>query len=218
MFYVRLKWSSFIDSIARIVLSGIIIFFLGLDLTTQGSYAAPIVPENSSIDSKPIESHTLTSIPRLPETSLARPIRLKIPKIKVDTTLEYVGLTSQGAMAVPKELAQAAWFNLGPHPGEIGSAVIAGHFGWKNGVPAVFNNLYTLRAGDTLFVEDEEGVATTFIVREIRTYEENENAHNVFSSIDGKAHLNLITCKGVWDEVKKSFPKRLIVFTDKIVS
>jgi len=33
-------------------------------------------------------------------------------------------------------------------------------------------------------------------------------------SNDGKAHLNLITCAGVWDEVEKSHSSRLVVFAD----
>jgi len=69
------------------------------------------------------------------------PVRLKIPKINVDSAFEYVGLTPQGAMDVPKGPAEVGWFKLGTRPGEIGSAVVAGHSGWKNGIPAVFDNL-----------------------------------------------------------------------------
>lgn len=115
-------------------------------------------------------------------------------------------------MAAPKDPDDVAWYDPGTRPGEIGSAVIAGHYGWKNGIQAVFDNLYTLRKGDILYVEDEKGVVTTFIVREIRTYDKNENASDVFFSSDGKAHLNLVTCKGVWNKDQESYSERLVVF------
>ncbi|MDO8443215.1 MAG: class F sortase [bacterium] len=143
------------------------------------------------------------------------PTRLKIPSINVDASVEYVGLTPDGAMDVPKERANVAWFNLGPRPGDNGSAAIAGHYGWKDGKGSAFDNLYKLRKGDKIYVEDDKGVITTFVVRESRRYNPKMDASNVFSSNDGKPHLNLITCEGVWDKVSKTYSKRLVVFTDK---
>jgi len=143
------------------------------------------------------------------------PARLTIPKINVDAAVEQVGLAPDGAMDVPKGPDDVAWFNLGKRPGDVGSAVMAGHFGWKNGIPAVFDNLNKLQKGDNIYVEDEKGVVTTFIVREIKTYDQNADAGSVFSSSDGKAHLNLVTCEGVWNKAQKSYSNRLVVFADK---
>ncbi len=146
------------------------------------------------------------------------PVRLKIPGINVDATVEYVGLIPGGVMGVTKERANVSWLNIGPRPGEIGSAVIAGHYGWKDGKAAVFDNLYKLRKGDKLYVEDEKGAVISFVVRESRKYDPKADASDVFFSNDGKPHLNLITCEGVWDKVSKSYSKRLVVFTDKVDS
>ncbi len=77
----------------------------------------------------------------------AIPVRLKIPGISLDAAVESVGLTPDNAMGVPKGPADVAWFSLGPSPGQVGSAVIAGHFGWKDGIPAAFDNLSILRKG-----------------------------------------------------------------------
>jgi LPXTG-site transpeptidase (sortase) family protein len=144
------------------------------------------------------------------------PVRLKIPKINIDAAIESVGLTPQGAVGVPKGSVNTAWYNLGPRPGENGSAVITGHYGiWKNGTPTVFNNLSRLRPGDKIYVRDRKGITFTFIVREIRKYDPNANASDVFVSSDGKAHLNLITCSGFWSKVSKNYSKRLVIFTDK---
>jgi LPXTG-site transpeptidase (sortase) family protein len=143
------------------------------------------------------------------------PVRFKIPKINIDAAIKYVGITLQGAMDVPKGPSDVAWFNLGPRPGESGSAVIVGHFGWKNNIPAVFDNLNKLQNGDKIYIEDGNGITTTFLVRKIQIYGENESASDVFNSSDGKAHLNLITCQGIWNKIQKSYSNRLVVFTDK---
>ena len=142
------------------------------------------------------------------------PVRLKIPSINVDAAIEYVGVTPKGAMATPSNITSVGWFDLGPRPGENGNAVIAGHFDGENGEAGVFANLDKLKTGDKLYVEDSKGTSTTFIVRGSRAYNPGY-ANDVFSGTSS-AHLNLITCNGVWDETKKSFSKRLVVFTDMI--
>ena len=153
--------------------------------------------------------------PKQEQASFGLPMRLKIPGISVDSAIEYVGLTSDGAMDAPKSPDEVAWYNLGPRPGENGSAVLAGHFGWKNGKAAVFDDLDKLRQGDKLYVVDDTGEIISFVVRESRSYDPRADASDVFILNDGKAHLNLITCEGVWDKVLKSYSKRLVVFTDK---
>ncbi|MGC9610864.1 MAG: class F sortase [Minisyncoccia bacterium] len=205
---ISLKWSSSTIGIVGIALSVIFIFFLTLGLFSQSSYAGQIPLTGSQVPQKNL-------ITPVEQAGSGLPVRLKIPRIKVDAAVKYAGITSQGAMDVPKGPSDVSWFGLGPHPGDKGSAVIAGHYGWKNGIPAAFDNLSKLRKGDKIYVKDEKGMTTTFVVRELRTYGEKENASAVFVSSDGKAHLNLITCGGVWDKNQKSYSNRLVVFTDK---
>lgn len=159
------------------------------------------------------ESPAPLQIPK--RASVELPVRLIIPNIKVDAPIEYVGLAPDGAMDVPKELANTAWFELGQRPGENGSAVIAGHYGWKNMERSVFDDLHTLRKGDKVYVEDDKGDILSFVVRDSRGYEPQADASAVFGSNDGKAHLNLVTCAGEWDQVSKTYSERLVVFTDR---
>lgn len=161
----------------------------GVAFLEQGSYGLSVLPAGGSL-------------------------RLKIPGINVNAIVEPVGLT-EGTMEAPKDPSDVAWFNLGSRPGEKGSAVIAGHFDSKNGTAAVFNNLHKLSPGDKLYIEDDKGVIISFVVRESRKYDSNADASDVFSSNDGKAHLNLITCGGVWNKASKSYSQRLVVFADK---
>lgn len=168
-----------------------------------------------------IKSHSVsivkntTVLPQQKKEGFGLPVRLKIPAINIDATIEHVGLTSLGAMDVPKGPTNAAWFELGPRPGDIGSSVINGHYGWKNGIPAVFDNLHKLQLGDKIYVADKDGATIVFIVREIRSYNLNVDAFGVFDSNDGRSHLNLITCEGVWDKASQSYSNRLVVFADR---
>jgi len=144
------------------------------------------------------------------------PIRLKIPKINVDAAIEPMGTTPSGEMEIPSGPKNVGWYKAGPRPGDNGSAVIDGHYGrWKNGEGSVFDDLSNLEKGDVLYVEDENGVTTTFVVRESQSYDPDADDSAVFESSDGNSHLNLITCEGVWNKTAKSYSQRLVVFTDK---
>lgn len=140
------------------------------------------------------------------------PMRLKIPAISVDAAVEYVDYAPDGSMELPNNIIDVGWFDLGPRPGEVGSAVIAGHLNGENGEAGVFANLHKLKEGDKLYIEDDKGTSIAFTVRETRDYDPGR-ADEVFTRKDN-AYLNLITCNGVWNKNKKSYSKRLVVFAD----
>jgi LPXTG-site transpeptidase (sortase) family protein len=215
---ILLKWSLLIVGSAGIAFFCIITFFPVFDMSGKGFYVksvASIVDQTfpDSPEGTPVRS--IQSFAFLEQASLGQPIRLTIPKINVDAAFDYVGLTDKGAMDISKNQDDVAWFDLGPRPGENGSAVVAGHYGLKDGKASVFDDLYKLRQGDKLYVKDDKGATISFVVRESRRYDPDADASAVFGSNDGKSHLNLITCEGVWDEVAKSYSERLVVFTDK---
>jgi LPXTG-site transpeptidase (sortase) family protein len=118
-------------------------------------------------------------------------------------------------MDIAKDPDKVAWYEFGPRPGENGSAVIAGHYGWIGDKGSIFNDLHALKKGDELSVTDLKGNNIVFVVRESRKYDPEADATTVFKFNDGKAHLNLITCEGVWIEAQKTYSDRLVVFTDK---
>ncbi|MFA6397530.1 MAG: sortase [Candidatus Paceibacterota bacterium] len=144
------------------------------------------------------------------------PVRLKIPVIGVDSAIEDALITSDGRMDVPEGSVNVAWFALGPHPGEVGSAVIGGHFGIKKGISFVFYKLDTLKIGDKVYIENDKGETLAFQVRSTKLFDRNADATTVFTSNDGLSHLNLITCEGIWNKVNGNYPERRVVFTDAI--
>lgn len=168
-----------------------------------------------SPNSQPLPIKSITMSPKLEEIGFGLPVGLEIPKINLNANLEYVGLTPDQAIDTPENQNNAAWFELGPRPGENGNAIITGHYGWKDKKPSAFDNLYKLRKGDKLYVRDDKGMVISFIVRESRRYNPETDASEVFVSNDGKPHLNLITCEGSWNKTTESYSKRLVVFADK---
>jgi len=148
------------------------------------------------------------------ETEL--PVTLRIPDINVNAKIEYVSLTQEGAMGTARQPLNVAWLSTGTRPGDVGSAVINGHYGWRKGKPEIFNNLNDIDIGDHVYIDDAKGNSISFIVREKRLYNSTDNASEVFYSENG-AHLNLITCEGEWNTTTENYPNRLVIFTDLVI-
>ena len=142
------------------------------------------------------------------------PARLIIPIIDVNAAVQYLGVNQNGEMEVPSNSDDVGWFNGGPVPGEKGSAVISGHFDRTDGQDGVFAHLSKLKNGDSVYIQNAEKMITAFVVRDTQLYDPGY-ADEVFMRNDG-TYLNLITCDGVWNEDKKAYTKRLVVFAEII--
>ncbi|MDB5161398.1 MAG: peptidase family protein, partial [Candidatus Saccharibacteria bacterium] len=124
--------------------------------------------------------HTIKKIEAPPQTTTlppkttfrGLPIKLKIPAISVDATLEYLGKTTNGDMTAPVNVDYAGWYRYGPLPGDEGTSVMAGHVVGLRGQAGVFNNLDKLKPGDALQVIDGKGKVASFTVRISKTYAE----------------------------------------------
>jgi LPXTG-site transpeptidase (sortase) family protein len=154
------------------------------------------------------------------ETKNGLPVRLKIPKINVDTGFQYNGLKPDGTMEIPNNVVDIGWFTGSVRPGENGTSVVTGHVAQiRGGVltkPGVFINLKNLGVGDTLTILNDKGEPFTFVVRETRNYDPSADATDVFSAKDNGTHLNIITCEGTWHPDQLSYSQRLVVFTDLV--
>lgn len=209
VFLFQAKWRA-----GQMALAVPIVFFIlsSLALTMQSS--ARFFSEAS--DSPQIAA-VISTPQRVSKTiePIGLPARLIIPKIKVDAIIEHVGLTTGGAMAAPSGPKTVAWFALGPRPGQVGSAVIAGHYGYKRST-AAFDILYKIRKGDIIYTVDEAGKYYGFSVLSSRLYPSTSNDSIVFNSGDGRKYLNLITCEGTWDAATKNYSNRRVVFTERL--
>jgi LPXTG-site transpeptidase (sortase) family protein len=147
--------------------------------------------------------------------SVGQPVRLIIPAIHLDTAVEAVGLNAGGDMDTPQEhpLDSVGWYNMGPQPGERGSAVIGGHLDRPGGAPAVFWYLNDLRVGDDVMVVSSQGRTLHFRVTHMQVYQpQSAPLQAIFGDMSGK-YLNLITCAGYWIPSEHQTAQRLVVYT-----
>jgi sortase (surface protein transpeptidase) len=149
-----------------------------------------------------------------------QPARLIIPAIGVNAAVQSVGLSwkGTGAMGVPSNFTDVAWYNGGPLPGAPGSAVIDGHLDGKDVPQAVFYNLGALKPGDVVEVVDTSGKMLKFKVLGSKTYDYTAPTTDIFAGGGPAARLNLITCAGDWVQSQKLYDKRVVVFTELVTT
>jgi LPXTG-site transpeptidase (sortase) family protein len=171
--------------------------------TVEGT-PAPLGPAPSSAAIEPHSSGTLGS---------ARPTRLRIPKLGVDTTLVDLALQPDGTLEVPLGGFPAGWFTGAPTPGELGPAIIAGHVDW-DGRPGVFADLDQMRTGDVIRVDRQDGSVAYFRVTSVLQIAKSAfPTADVYGDLD-HAGLRLITCGGDFDTARRSYVDNVIVFAE----
>ncbi|GIJ49142.1 class F sortase [Virgisporangium aliadipatigenens] len=146
-----------------------------------------------------------------PEAAAAGPPkRLRIPALGMDVPLGTVGLDQAGAIAAPKDYAQAAWYDGGTAPGDPGPAVIVGHVDSTNG-PAVFFDLPRLRTGDTIDVERDSGTVR-FTVVAVRQYPKDDFPTAEVHAATPGPELRLITCGGDFNRRERHYTDNIVVY------
>jgi LPXTG-site transpeptidase (sortase) family protein len=139
------------------------------------------------------------------------PTHLRIPAISVTTTLEPLGLEANGHLAAPA-YSDAGWYAGGTNPGDVGPAVIAGHYDAKtNDTPSVFYRLGTLKVGDEIQVE-RNGKWLTFSVTAVASYPQNNFPTTLVYGPTPTAELRLITCGGTFSSATQSYSDDVVVF------
>lgn len=138
-----------------------------------------------------------------------RPVRLVIPSIHLDATIEARGLDASRNLDTAQDFEHAAWYDRGPAPGQPGNALINGHVNWWTG-DAVFTRLKQVRVGDRVEVVRADGTSVFFIVNGRQTLPANARVASLFAA-GRTALLTLITCAGVWNPLTLSDTQRLLV-------
>ena len=145
----------------------------------------------------------------------SKPVTVSIPSLDVESDLVDLRVDSSGAMEVPEEGADAGWYALGPTPGALGPAVIAGHVTWDQ-APAVFYRLERLQRGDVVNVTRADGRTAVFSVKGVETYAKARfPTDTVFGTID-HAGLRLITCGGTYDSAANRYLDNVVVFASLV--
>lgn len=159
----------------------------------------------------PTRVEASTTSPPARVSDFETPLRLRIPAISVDAKVQHVGLTKNNAMGVPTNFRDVGWYKHGSVPGEMGSAVIAGHVDNALGLSGVFKRLKDLEPGDDIYVIDKDGVEIIFTVTSVDRYRYDEAPTEEIFNETGEPLLRLITCGGKWIQSKKTYDERIVV-------
>jgi sortase (surface protein transpeptidase) len=116
---------------------------------------------------------------------------------------------------VPASTTEAGWYTGSPRPGEIGSAIIAGHIDSTEG-PGVFFRLRVLRPGDLVYVRRSDGTLVVFRVYAERMYAKTRFPTERVYGPAPDAELHLITCGGVFDAATGSYLSNVVVYAAQI--
>jgi sortase (surface protein transpeptidase) len=168
---------------------------------------AKSAPVPQGVFAAPPEPHSGKRVPR--------PVELTIPRIRVSTPLEKLGRTPKGTLQVPDSTTIAGWYTGSPRPGEIGSAIIAGHIDSTSG-PGVFFRLRLLRPGNLVYVRRADRTLAVFRVTGEHMYPKNEfPTEQVYGPVVD-AELRLITCGGAFDPTTGSYLSNVVVYATQI--
>ncbi|MBI4091534.1 class F sortase [candidate division WWE3 bacterium] len=147
------------------------------------------------------------------EPLVFKPVSLTIEKIGLtEIKIVEVGVEEGGRLEVPKSFDEVGWYRNGPKAGEVGNAILAGHYDRVGGSPAVFFNLVKLSAGDKITIKDEVGRVLSFEVYEVSHVKINDPNSVLRAYEESKEPiLTVITCGGVWDPIARDYSKRLLI-------
>ncbi|MGH9069709.1 MAG: class F sortase [Acidimicrobiales bacterium] len=153
-----------------------------------------------------------------PSASLgaSRPLVLRTPALGVDTPVVSLGLNSDRTLQVPPltyaGIHEAGWYRLGPTPGQSGSAIMVGHVNSAAAGQGVFYRLDTLRPGQAIMVNRQDGTVADFRVTALRQYPKGKfPAQQVYGS-PGYASLRLVTCGGGFDPSGGHYLDNVVVY------
>lgn len=160
------------------------------------------------------------AVSRGPVLARSKPAHLDIPAIGVSTTVQQLGLASDGSVQVPPlgRDSHAGWYKNSPTPGQIGPSILLGHIDSAKYGPGVFFKLGDLRQRDLVSVTRADHTIAVFEIERVVEY---PKAHfptfEVYGNLD-HAGLRLITCGGRFDPNARSYEDNIVVYASLISS
>ena len=144
------------------------------------------------------------------------PRAIYIDKLGVQAKVIRVGVTDTNAMAVPKSIYEAGWYDGSVKPGETGAVVVNGHVSGPTR-DGVFHDLKQLKNGDSIVVERGDKTKLTYKVRRIQELAVKDvDMTKLLVAEPGMKSLHLITCGGLFDQEALQFQSRVLVYADQI--
>lgn len=179
-----------------------------------GGKNVPLTPARLEAPPPLAAAPVVPAIPRArTKATKARPIRIKIPKIKVNSAIGSVTMDAKNALGTPPLTRpnQTGWFRGSPVPGEAGPSIINGHVSTRTG-PAVFDRLRELAKGDQIYVYRSDKKVTRFTVSGIEQASKTSFPTKRVYENTSNAQLRLITCGGVYNKTTHHYTDNIVVY------
>ena len=185
-----------------------------IGLATNAFGARAIIPRASHVaiwtvpaPSSGAQANTAKSAPT---RKVVPPTNVRIPKIKVNTSIIPLTLDGTGALEAPTSFTQVGWYAQGTAPGDIGPAILAGHY--DNAIRGtVFYQLRLLRAGDLVEVR-RGGKWLDFTVVYWGEYSKQDFPTEKVYGPTPDSELRLITCGGTFNGRVGSYDDNIVVY------
>ena len=159
----------------------------------------------------PRPADAFTSSTDLP--AVARPVRLRVPALRVDSRIIELGLQPDGSVEVPASTSVTGWYDRGPRPGQPGPAVLLGHVDSRTG-PGVFIDLHRVRPGTTVEVDRADGSTATFRITRVARVAKTRFPTELVYAPTLDPTLRLVTCGGSFDHARGSYRDNVIAFAE----
>ncbi len=183
--------------------------------TTTGSSSA-----STSDSATPSTGSRSTPVTRGPILARSTPVQLSIPAIGVTSTVQKLGLASDGSVQVPPlgRDSHAGWYKYSPTPGQLGPSILLGHVDSAKYGPGVFYRLGDLRQRDRVTVTLADRTVAVFEIERVVQYPKARfPTLKVYGNID-HAGLRLITCGGKFDPSVQSYEDNIVAYASLVSS
>ncbi len=186
------------------------------------SAASPVqvVPSTSSPASPKPSNSPSAPATRGPLLDRSIPVRLDIPAIGVSTTVQQLGLASDGSVQVPPlgRDSHAGWYKHSPTPGQLGPSILLGHIDSAKYGPGVFFRLGNLRQRQRVLVTRADHTVAVFEIERVVEYPKARfPTLQVYGNLD-HAGLRLITCGGRFDPSARSYQDNIVAYASLVSS
>lgn len=176
-----------------------------------GGEGVPLTP--AALDAPAPQAAVTVTAPIPASKGKAKPLRIRIPKIKVNAPIGAVSVDLKGVLGTPplSKPNLTGWYRYSPVPGEVGPSVINGHVNTRKGA-AVFSRLSELAKGDKIYVYRSDGKVTRFTVSGIEQVSKSAFPSARVYGNTSSAQLRLITCGGVYNKSNHSYSDNIVVY------
>ncbi|MEL4320492.1 class F sortase [Leifsonia sp. YIM 134122] len=140
------------------------------------------------------------------------PVRIQIPTIGVDMSVQPEGTADTGAMALPPNPADAAWYRYGSWPGhDRGATVIAAHVDSLDYDIGPLARLPEATAGTEVIVTVEDGSERRYEVQTEGMVRKPEVDWPTIFDRGGPPRLVIVTCGGEFDYDRRVYLDNVVV-------